>query len=173
MVSVVRGNGAARVIVGVDGSLAGLRALRLAVAEARRRGAPMVAVRSWNLDPAWGASPPVWYDELKADAARVIVQAFEDAMGGFPPDVQLSTLAVRSAPGLALVGVADRDDDILFVGAQRHGRLRRLMHRCTARFCAAHARCPVVIVPPHELARLTRRVRIGRAVRRELTALIR
>jgi hypothetical protein len=39
-----------RVVVGVSRSLAGLQALRYAVAEARRRVAPLVAVRAWYLN---------------------------------------------------------------------------------------------------------------------------
>lgn len=35
-----------RVVVGVDGSLSGLAAIRAAVAEARRRGLPLLGVRA-------------------------------------------------------------------------------------------------------------------------------
>jgi nucleotide-binding universal stress UspA family protein len=160
--------------VGVDGSLAGLRALRLAVAEARRRGAPLYAVRTWNFNPgwgAWGASPQAWLDDFEAEAVQVITRAFDEAMGGPPPDLLVGAVIVRGAPGQVLVELANRDDDVLFVGAQRRRGLRARLHHCVARFCAAHALCPVVIVPADAFARLACQEGLGRAVRRELPIL--
>jgi hypothetical protein len=40
------------------------------------------------------------------------------------------------------------------VGAGRRGRLARIGHGRVSRHCAAHARCPVIAIPPADLAPL-------------------
>ena len=71
----MRANRSVRIVVGVDTSLAGLRALRLAVAEARRRGAVLHAVRTYDFNPVWDTSLLFWYEEMAQDAADTIVRA--------------------------------------------------------------------------------------------------
>jgi len=60
---------------------------------------------------------------------------------------------VRAAPGPALVELADRRDDLLVVGYGGRSRLGCAVHGSVARYCLAHARCPVLAVPPSELIR--------------------
>ncbi len=56
------------------------------------------------------------------------------------------------------------------VGAGRRG-LARIGHGRVARYCLAHATCPVLAVPPSELAGLARRWRAALAFRHQgLTA---
>jgi nucleotide-binding universal stress UspA family protein len=171
----MRGDIPGRVVVGVDDSLAGLRALRLAVMEARRRAATLYAVRAWHVDLSWTASANVWpvgstmwQDELERDALDTIERAFGNAMGGLPKDVRVVAVAVLDTPGSALVGYANRDHDILFVGCGRPGGLLRRWHRCTAQFCVTRARCPVTVVPPDAFARAACREGLDRAIRRDL-----
>jgi Universal stress protein family len=52
-----------------------------------------------------------------------------------------------------LVDAACLSRDLLVVGAGRHGALRRPAGSRVSRYCVAHARCPVVAVPPADLAR--------------------
>jgi hypothetical protein len=42
---------------------------------------------------------------------------------------------------------------VLVVGAGRRGRLARIGHGQVSRYCLAHAVCPVIAVPPADLAR--------------------
>nr|WSW48774.1 universal stress protein [Streptomyces sp. NBC_01001] len=49
-----------------------------------------------------------------------------------------------AATGPVLTRTADRDGDLLVVGARRR---RLLPGFSTARYCAAHAACPVLVVP--------------------------
>jgi nucleotide-binding universal stress UspA family protein len=171
VVSAVAANGSVRIVVGVDPSLAGLRALRLAVAEARRRGAVLHAVRAWNFNPVWDASLLFWYEEMEQDAADTIVRAFGEAMGGVPKDIRVVPVTVRGTPATGLVDYARRDDDLLFVGCSRRRGLRGLARRTTATQCATHARCPVVVVPPDAFTRDACREGIRRAIRRDLPVL--
>jgi nucleotide-binding universal stress UspA family protein len=157
-----------RVIVGVDGSLAGLRALRVAVAEARRRGAALHALRAWPYESSVGLVGDMWARAAREAAADAIVGVFAEAMGGVPDDIVVRGVVVNGSPGLALVGYADRDDDLLVVGCGQHGRLGRLLRRRVGRYCAVHASCPVLMVPPDAFAREAARRRISRDLVQEL-----
>lgn len=157
-----------RVIVGVDESVAGLRALRLAVTEARRRPAVLHAVRACQLNPGWAATLAAANGQFDRDERAHVARAFADAMGGFPGDITVVITVLPEAPGIALVSYAHRDDDLIFVGSGQRGWLRRLFRPSVSRYCAAHARCPVVVVPPDAFARAVTREGMARAVRRAI-----
>ena len=57
---------------------------------------------------------------------------------------------IRGATGPALVETANRAHDLLVVGAGRRGLLHPL-RASAARYCLAHAGCPVIAVPPPRL----------------------
>ncbi len=158
---------AGRVVVGVHDSLAGLRALRLAVAEARRREATLHAVRV-SLVPSQGFGPA-----LLAEDRRAIEHAFATALGGFPTDLDVEMVALLGSPGPALTGYACRETDLLVVGAGRRGRLRRLLRGGgVAGHCVAHATCQVLAVPPQQLARAATTRAATRALHRDVRRLI-
>jgi nucleotide-binding universal stress UspA family protein len=146
------------VIVGVHGSTGSLQALRRAVVEARLRDAAVWSVIAWQPPGGEGtqrgtACPPslvrVWQD----GAARRLTTAWHEALGGVPADVSARLVAVRGKPGEALLSVIESDDDLLVLGAGRHGVLRRLGHGQVPRHCVAKARCSVLTVPPSVLER--------------------
>lgn len=179
---------AGRVIVGIHPSLTGLRALREATEEARRRGAELCAVRAYPPPHAatgfdytgtsgisatcgrpWAQSAAglVWAGRRR-EAGRTVSDAFDEAMGGPPPDVSVRMLTVDGRPHRALVRFASRDDDLLVVGASRR-RVWWPFRRSVGRYCATRATCPVLVVPPHEAAReMSGRVR-WRSLEQELT----
>jgi len=144
-----------RVIVGVAVSLAGLRALRVAAAQARSRGAVLHTVRAWQYEPVAGPAIGLWARAAQRAAGDAIVRAFAETMGGIPDDIAVRGVVVSGSPGEALVRYADRDDDLLVVGCGRHGRLGRLLSRRVGRFCSTHASCPVLVVPPDTSAHPT------------------
>lgn len=53
---------------------------------------------------------------------------------------------------MVLVGMACCPGDLLVVGAGRRGALARIVSGKVSRYCLAHARCPVLAVPPPALA---------------------
>lgn len=147
-----------RVVVGVDGSVGSLAALRRAVDEARLRDAALQAVIAWEApggDSVRGmACPPslvrFWQDE----AATRLTTAWDEAMGGVPTDLDVRLLAVRGKPVDALLHVADQEGDLLVVGAAARGWWRRLVTGASvARHCTVLANCAVLIVPAPALAR--------------------
>jgi len=149
--------GSRRIIAGVSGSLRSLGALRAAAAEARLAGAELLAVLAWA--PAGGeiaymrAPCPLLLRLWEQEACERLRDAFDQAFGGLPGGVAVRPLVVRAAPGPALVELADRRDDLLVVGYGGRSRLGRAVHGSVARYCMAHARCPVLAVPPPELIR--------------------
>lgn len=149
--------GSRRVIAGVSGSLRSLGALRTGVAEARSAGAALQAVLAWA--PAGGevaymrAPCPLLLRLWEQEACERLRDAFDEAFGTMPSDVAVRQLVVRAPPGPALVELADRRDDLLVVGYGGRSRLGYAVHGAVTRYCMAHARCPVLAVPPPELIR--------------------
>src|SRR5947207_11261543 len=162
-----------RVVVGVHDSLAGLCARRQAVTEARRRGAILHAVRAWPLTPGTRVmAVQPWRSVAVQEATVAVQQAFDDAMGGVPDDVTVHVMVTAGPPGAALVEYADRADDLLVVGAGQRRWLRRLVGSSVARYCVRHAHCPVLAVPPPELAQAGSISTLARALRREVQQLV-
>src|SRR5262249_38092107 len=119
----MRAQPAGRVVVGVADSLAGLQALRVAVDEARRRGVTRRGVRAWRPPATWaGAQMRRWSEEILAEEANRLREAFAMAMGRMPADVPVELLVVEGAPGPALVAQATGEDDLIVVGTPARGR---------------------------------------------------
>jgi nucleotide-binding universal stress UspA family protein len=152
--------GSRRVIAGVSGSLRSLGALRAGVAEARTAGAALLAVLAWA--PAGGeiaykrAPCPLLLKLWEQEACDRLRHAFDEAFGGIPDGVAVRPMVVRGPPGPVLVELADRRDDLLVVGHGGRSRLGHAFHGAVTRYCLAHARCPVLAVPPPELIRESR-----------------
>ena len=68
----------------------------------------------------------------------------------------------RGPAGWVLVNLACRPDDVLVVGAGRRGALARIAFSKVSPYCLAHAQCPVLAIPPPELARELRHGRLAR-----------
>jgi nucleotide-binding universal stress UspA family protein len=135
-----------RVIVGVDRSLHGLAALRAAVVEASRRGAPLYAVRVQN-------------EMLVPLEDREIDAAFEEALGGPPRGVEVHRELAVPPVVTALVSLASGSEDLLVVGASRRRGWRRLRPGSVAHGCLRRAYCTVLAVPAPEMARAVPRRR--------------
>jgi len=144
-----------RIIVGVHGSLGSLQALRYAADEARQRNVPLLAVTAWvppggDLAERRHSSP--YLRKIWRDAAwERLWAAFDAGLGGVPADLRVEPQVSRGETGPVLVDTADQPDDLLIIGTGRRGSLRRVLHRSVSRYCLAHARCPVLAVPPSAL----------------------
>jgi nucleotide-binding universal stress UspA family protein len=139
-----------RVVLGVSGSPENLHALRHAVQLARHYDATLIAVNAQAVRaPITRArrGPPLW----QHSASLIIRTAFDNGLGGLPPDVECLLLAAPGRPGPALVHVADRANDVLVLGTA-HRRRPRLTRRGVAAHCIDHATCSVLSVPPPPLA---------------------
>jgi nucleotide-binding universal stress UspA family protein len=154
-----------RVVVGIDDTVAGLRALRQAVAEARRRGVELHAVRVWSVGYLGSYGVAYLKTDLAELAAEAVTRSFAMALGGAPRDVKVMVALLEGDPATVLTRYADADDDLLVVGCPRRSLLRRLSGLSTARQCVAQAACPVLAVPPTAFAREERQM--ARVIRRD------
>ncbi|MGF1425292.1 universal stress protein [Kitasatospora sp. LaBMicrA B282] len=155
-----------RVVVGVSGSLGSLAALHRAVLEARYRAAQLLVVHAWEAPGGergyrrYPASPLL--EAAYAAAAETLDEALAWGGSAGAGDVALVGELVRGAPGAALVAAADREQDLLVVGAGG-GLLRRGLWPSVAGHCVKRARGAVLVVPrpplQRELESFRRRVR--------------
>jgi len=148
-----------RVFVGVDDTEAGLTALAAAIRLARAYRVPLVAVRAWALGlPRHGGRrmrtlthPHVILSfsgvEQSAAASVLVRKAFTVAAGGVPAGLSVRISTPEGDPGLELVRLANQPGDVIVLGTGRDHALRHLVHGSVSRYCAAHARCPVLSVP--------------------------
>jgi nucleotide-binding universal stress UspA family protein len=137
------------IVVGVDGSPRGLRALRFALAEAQLRGCSVKAVSVWDFPPAaydggW-TPPPIDFGNVEENSARMLARSLDevDAAGS---GVEVTSLVREGHPAEVLVEEA-KDADLLVVGSRGLGGFRGLLLGSVGRQVAHHAPCPVVIVP--------------------------
>ncbi|MEU5287900.1 universal stress protein [Streptomyces sp. CA-278952] len=144
-----------RIVVGVSGSPGSLAALHQATAEARERNADLYAVLAWQL-PGGGLGGRATYGtaalrEYREAAVEELRTLLDGAFAVRRPGVALSGLAVRGEPGPVLVEAAGSADGLLVVGAGSRGRWLPTLRPSVARYCLAHAACPVLAVPPNPL----------------------
>jgi nucleotide-binding universal stress UspA family protein len=134
-----------RIVVGVDGSEGGRRALTWAVREAALRGGAVHAVTAWRWDdPAHISGPLAPADQLQNDAEDVLlreVTAVPNRTG-----VTISTQAIEGRAAEVL-GAATGDADVLVVGSHGHSRVRHIALGSVSEECVERAQCPVVILP--------------------------
>lgn len=137
-----------RIVVGMDGSECGARAVRWAAAEARSHGRTLQVVTA--VDPpdvvgVPGARFPVERSEETERRARSRQEEWlVDALGE-DPDVDL-TLDVRiGRPATQLLDAA-QGAALLVVGSRGRGGFQGLLLGSVSLQCVTHATCPVTVV---------------------------
>ena len=158
-----------RVVVGVSGSPGSLQALRFAVDHARALSATLVPVIAWEPPGGDFASrryPGYLTDEWAEAATQRLIAAFDEGLGTLPYNLPTQPRVVRGPARRVMVATADRDNDLLVVGAGQHGPLHRAWYGSVSRYALAHARCAVIAVPPSPLAVEAHRMLSGLRLRR-------
>jgi len=144
-----------KVVVGVDGSPASLRALWLAIDEARHRYVPIQVVHVGGdvgfstLDGTTTVGSTNEGSARRSPGMRVVEDALVELFGGIPADVPIRVTLAAPPVGPALVRAVG-EADLLFVGRSRRGIARRVFLGAISAYCATHAPCPVVCVPRPE-----------------------
>jgi nucleotide-binding universal stress UspA family protein len=133
-----------RIVVGVDGSESGARALEWAIGEARHLGAAVDVVGAWALPLVDGLGFTAKVGEAQG-AARAIVKAAMDHVAEEAPAVVVRGETADGEPGPVLVDAA-KGADLLVVGARGVSGLKRFFLGSTSEYCAGHASCSVVII---------------------------
>lgn len=151
-------SGPRRIIVGASGSPGSLCALRYAGYLARVTDATVIPVLAWT--PPGGEiadlrSPCPYLRRVWADDARQRLRdALAAAWGQQPPaGLDVRPAVQRGEAGPVLIWIAGEPGDLLVIGAGRRGTLTRLVSGQVSRYCLAHARCPVLAIPPPDLTR--------------------
>jgi len=158
-------SGVGRVIVGTSGSPGSLHALRYGEVLARAHGAVLIPVLAWELPGGDYGERVQPSGELRQVWRNLACRRLRDALiavwGKDPDDPLVQPHIERGAPGWVLVNLARRPGDVLVVGAGRRGALARMVFSRASRYCLAHARCPVLAIPPPVLAHDLRHGRLA------------
>lgn len=139
------------ILVGVDGTAAGLAAARYGAAEAARSGVALHLV--YVVDP-YAPPLPTWPpaptdpDSRMGKLGRAILAEAEDAVAGSRAVV--STYLLLGRPAGVLVQEAARAR-LLVLGDQRRGLLDRIITSSIIGPVAAHSPVPMVVVPAGSL----------------------
>ncbi len=127
------------VVLGVDGSLTGLAALRTAVVEARRRGLPLYAVRART-------------NGIPGIDQKAIRDAFFDALGAIPTDLEVHFEVVDGGVLRGITSSATHPGDLIVVGNSGRGIWHAFWSGSVCRGCLRRAHCAVLAVPAPEAA---------------------
>jgi len=133
-----------RIVVGVDGSQSGLRALRWADAEAKAKGAELEIVVAWEHQQVGfgftGTTSDDFEREVRSRAAGQVTEAL-----GRAPNVPYSIAVHLGRPAHVLVEAA-QGADLLVVGSNGHSALTEMLLGSVSEYCVHHASCSVVVV---------------------------
>lgn len=139
------------VVLGVDGSAAGQKAVEFAFAEAALRKAPLVALHSWT---NWNAPMPAPQDASEPFANQPGALAGEEerllseALAGFQeryPDVAVDHRTAHGGAREALIE-ASRSAQLVVVGARGRGGFTGLLLGSVSQALLHHAHSPVAVV---------------------------
>jgi nucleotide-binding universal stress UspA family protein len=136
-----------RILVGVDGSDNGMRALEWAMLLARQSQAEVVAVHAIGLLAHLGQGPAVPSQSHLGELRQAFESEWCAPLHGSGIAYRLEF--VDGAPVQVLLSVAESQAvDVLVVGSRGVGGFPELLLGSTSHQLAQHARCPVLIVPP-------------------------
>jgi nucleotide-binding universal stress UspA family protein len=137
------------VLVGVDGSDEGAKAVSWAADYATLSGGVLDLLIAWHWPSSYGYSLPIpGYDPEVA--SRTLVEKVA-AQVLLPPE-QLRTTVVGGPPAQRLVEASEYAD-LLVVGSRGQGGFSGLLLGSVSGHCVRHAHCPVVVVRPADLDR--------------------
>jgi nucleotide-binding universal stress UspA family protein len=138
-----------QIVVGVDGSAAGQRALRWALAEARRRKESILAVIAWRWDTLENV------DTISSGAADEAAATLSRQIDAVPATERVAVPIVKQVregrPGDVLTTAA-RDAELLVIGSHGHSHRLQQVLGSTAEECVRNASCPVVVLPSKQPA---------------------
>jgi nucleotide-binding universal stress UspA family protein len=150
------------VVVGVDGSPAGDRALGIAFEYARAHQCGLLGVRVVaSVASAWGTGVPVYSgeaDERMAAERIILADALAPWRDKFP-DVEVEAVAADGHTAEVLTGLS-ATARLLIVGTRGHGGFSGLLLGSVSQQLLHHAQCPVMIAhsPEAEVAELAPQV---------------
>ena len=135
------------IVVGIDGSDGGRRALDWAAGEASTRGGAVQAVIAWTWDGIEsGPATPTNPADARARAAAILDREVASVTARRGSSFPLATDVVAGRPADVLAA-ASRTADLLVLGSHGHGRVRHTVLGSVSEECIRKAACPVVVIP--------------------------
>ncbi len=142
------------IVIGIDNSTGSQRALEWALEEASRRHATVRLVHAlepWPTYYPYSFLAEVARDEgVRREAEDItdkMLAAALDKAGRAPSDVTTEFVPRFGTPADVLIEEA-KDADLLVVGSRGRGGFMGLVLGSVSHQVVAHARCPVVVIPP-------------------------
>lgn len=132
------------IVVGIDGSVRSVAALRWAAAQARLTGADVHAVTGWEV-PVTIMVVPTYTEADYAREAHAVLDRVVAEVQETDPDVKIEKHLIQQRPALALMEWAE-GAQLLVIGSHGRGDLPGVHLGSTASYCVHHAPCPVVVV---------------------------
>lgn len=134
------------VVVGVDGSEQSDRAVRYAVAEARRRGSGITLVHAVHETAPMAAMLPLYSMESLTEVGQRLVDDAERLALDLDPHVDVGT-SVKSGGRVGVLVEAGEHASQIVLGHRSRSLASRVLTSSTTTGVAARAHCPVVSVP--------------------------
>lgn len=131
------------IVVGVDGSEGGRRALQWAVHEAAARGGSVQAVTAWR----WDVDDRTVDPEQERERAEQMLAGEVESLRGFDRATVIIATEVVEGRAAEVLSAAARDADLLVLGSHGHSRVRHTVLGSVSEECVSKARCPVVVLP--------------------------
>lgn len=142
-------SGPAPIVVGVDGSPSSDRAVDWATDEASRRNLPLHLINAWSVD--FSAEMSASFLPAVEQESSDVLDAAADRARAISSSVRITRLQEHSGPSAALVSSSLRADTVV-LGHRGVGGVERLWTGSTSMQVAAHAHCPVLVVPHTSLS---------------------
>ena len=137
------------ILVGVDGSEGSKTALAWALDEARRLDAELRVVHAWHYPPMYHGAPLAAVADAFAEEGELMLERMmKEVTGGVDVGVPVETEVRRERAAWLLMQLG-RHAELLVLGSRGRGGFSALLLGSVSHQCAAHAPCPVVIVPAH------------------------
>lgn len=142
------------IVVGVDGSEGGRRALEWALREADARGSAIQAVVAWSWDglefgPVTATSP----EEARERATRLLDDEIKAVRASHGSHVPIAAEVIEGSPAEVLAACS-RSADLLVLGSHGHSGIRHTVLGSVSDKTIRRAVCPVVVIPMQTATRV-------------------
>lgn len=141
------------VVVGVDGTAVGDKALAFAFATASARRSPLLAVHAWDAEKAFDPAVPGaagWSSVRDLEDVERVVLA--ERLAGWReryPDVPVERALLTERPTDALERLS-KQAQLVVVGSRGRNRLAGMVLGSTSQHLIVHGGCPVAVVRPDD-----------------------
>jgi len=138
-------DGPPAIVVGVDGSVSSVAALRYAAGLAPALSLPLHALAVWDYPTfVYGGFYPTLDWSPLDDAKRILNHVVEEVFGDSPPS-WLTSRTRRGRPAEVLIAESSHAE-IVVLGSRGHGGFAGLLLGSVSAACAEHGHCPVLVV---------------------------